>query len=96
MSATVETSIGEQLKALIRLQAVDSKIDQVKKLRGDLPEEILQVGGGTPQVKEAWATCCPPILGDVDFKWDSGVSAECWHFFLESGATAGWETTRGV
>lgn len=40
MSATVETSIGEQLKALIRLQAVDSKIDQVKKLRGDLPEEI--------------------------------------------------------
>ena len=40
MSATVETSIGEQLKALIRLQVVDSKIDQVKKLRGDLPEEI--------------------------------------------------------
>lgn len=40
MSTTVETSIGEQLKALIRLQAVDSKIDQVKKLRGDLPEEI--------------------------------------------------------
>ncbi|NND71377.1 MAG: hypothetical protein HKN43_07345 [Rhodothermales bacterium] len=40
MPATVETSIGEQLKALIRLQAVDSKIDQVKKLRGDLPEEI--------------------------------------------------------
>ncbi len=40
MPATVETSISEQLKALIRLQAVDSKIDQVKKLRGDLPEEI--------------------------------------------------------
>lgn len=39
-TATQETSIGEQLKALIRLQHIDSKIDQVKKLRGDLPEEI--------------------------------------------------------
>jgi uncharacterized protein len=35
-----ETSISEQLKALIRLQHIDSKIDQIKKLRGDLPEEI--------------------------------------------------------
>ncbi|GIV59926.1 MAG: hypothetical protein KatS3mg043_1015 [Rhodothermaceae bacterium] len=35
-----ETSIGEQLKALIRLQHIDSRIDQIKKLRGDLPEEI--------------------------------------------------------
>jgi uncharacterized protein len=35
-----ETSIGDQLKALVRLQAFDSKIDQVKKLRGDLPDEI--------------------------------------------------------
>ena len=36
----LETSIGEQLKALIRLQHIDSKIDQVTKLRGDLPDEI--------------------------------------------------------
>ncbi len=35
-----ETSIGEQLTALVRLQAIDSKIDQVTKLRGDLPDEI--------------------------------------------------------
>lgn len=35
-----ETSIGEQLKALIKLQHIDSKIDQVTKLRGDLPDEI--------------------------------------------------------
>lgn len=35
-----ETTIGEQLKALIRLQYIDSKIDQIKKLRGDLPDEI--------------------------------------------------------
>ena len=34
------TSIGEQLKALVRLQHIDSKIDQVRKLRGDLPDEI--------------------------------------------------------
>lgn len=35
-----ETSIGEQLKALVHLQAIDSKIDQITKLRGDLPDEI--------------------------------------------------------
>ncbi|MBO6575531.1 MAG: hypothetical protein JJ896_11055 [Rhodothermales bacterium] len=35
-----ETTIGEQLTALVRLQAIDSKIDQIKKLRGDLPDEI--------------------------------------------------------
>jgi len=40
MVATIETTIGEQLRALVRLQHVDSKIDQLKKLRGDLPEEI--------------------------------------------------------
>ena len=35
-----ESGIGEQLKALIRLQHVDSRIDQLEKMRGDLPEEI--------------------------------------------------------
>ncbi len=40
MPTTVESSISEQLKTLIRLQHIDSRIDQVKKLRGDLPEEI--------------------------------------------------------
>ena len=37
---TTTSSITQQLKALIRLQHIDSKIDQVEKLRGDLPEEI--------------------------------------------------------
>ena len=40
MITAIETSIGEQLRALIRLQHIDSRIDQIKKLRGDLPEEI--------------------------------------------------------
>lgn len=40
MATAVESSIGEQLRSLIRLQHIDSKIDQVKKLRGDLPDEI--------------------------------------------------------
>ncbi len=35
-----EASIREQLQALVRLQAIDSKIDQITKLRGDLPDEI--------------------------------------------------------
>lgn len=42
MSTTeiTSSSITDQLRALIRLQHIDSKIDQVEKLRGDLPEEI--------------------------------------------------------
>lgn len=39
MPAT-ETTIGRQLRALIRLQHIDTLIDQVIKERGDLPEEI--------------------------------------------------------
>ena len=35
-----ESGIGEQLKALIRLQHVDSRIDQLQQMRGDLPDEI--------------------------------------------------------
>lgn len=37
---TTETTIGNQLRALIRLQHIDTLIDQVIKERGDLPEEI--------------------------------------------------------
>ncbi len=41
MPSTVQDSgIGVQLKALIRLQHVDSRIDQLEQMRGDLPEEI--------------------------------------------------------
>ncbi len=40
MATATETTIGDQLRALIRLQLIDSRIDQVQKLRGDLPEEI--------------------------------------------------------
>ncbi len=40
MPTTVESNISEQLRSLIRLQFIDSKIDRLKKLRGDLPEEI--------------------------------------------------------
>ena len=40
MPTTTEHSISDQLVARIRLQNIDSKIDQIKKLRGDLPDEI--------------------------------------------------------
>ena len=38
--ATDTTTIEDQLRALIRLQVIDSQIDQLTKLRGDLPDEI--------------------------------------------------------
>ena len=40
MGTTSESSISDQLRSLIRLQYIDRKIDRLKKLRGDLPEEI--------------------------------------------------------
>ena len=40
MATDTTVSIEDQLRALVRLQVVDSKIDQLTKLRGDLPDEI--------------------------------------------------------
>jgi predicted nucleic acid-binding Zn-ribbon protein len=33
-------TIAQKLEALVKLQAIDSKIDELKKLRGDLPDEV--------------------------------------------------------
>ncbi len=33
-------SISQKLEALVKLQSIDSKIDELKKLRGDLPNEV--------------------------------------------------------
>jgi predicted nucleic acid-binding Zn-ribbon protein len=40
MATETTTSIEDQLRALIRLQYIDSRIDQINKMQGDLPEEI--------------------------------------------------------
>jgi uncharacterized protein len=40
MPPEIISTVTEQLRALIRLQHIDSQIDQITKLRGDLPEEI--------------------------------------------------------
>ncbi len=40
MPTAQETSTSEQLRSLICLQYIDSEIDKIEKLRGDLPEEI--------------------------------------------------------
>jgi len=33
-------SVAQKLEALVKLQSIDSKLDQLKKLRGDLPDEV--------------------------------------------------------
>src|SRR5688500_18733965 len=33
-------SVAQKLEALVKLQAIDSKIDEIKKLSGDLPDEV--------------------------------------------------------
>ena len=40
MATDTTTTIEDQLRALVRLQSIDSRIDQLNKLRGDLPDEI--------------------------------------------------------
>src|SRR5690606_37088665 len=40
MATETTKSIEDQLRALIRLQYIDSRIDQIHKMQGDLPEEI--------------------------------------------------------
>src|SRR6185503_2288336 len=32
--------VAQKLEALVKLQSIDSKIDELKKLRGDLPDEV--------------------------------------------------------
>ncbi len=33
-------TVAQKLEALVKLQSIDSKLDQLKKLRGDLPDEV--------------------------------------------------------
>ena len=33
-------TVAQKLEALVKLQAIDSELDQIKKLRGDLPDEV--------------------------------------------------------
>jgi predicted nucleic acid-binding Zn-ribbon protein len=39
----MELTVEQKLNALVKLQAIDSKIDDIKKVRGDLPEEVRDI-----------------------------------------------------
>ncbi len=34
------TTVAQKLEALVKLQSIDTKLDNIKKLRGDLPDEV--------------------------------------------------------
>jgi uncharacterized protein len=36
----MERTVEQKLSALLKLQTIDSKLDEIKKVRGDLPEEV--------------------------------------------------------
>jgi uncharacterized protein len=36
----METTVAQKLDALLKLQKIDSALDNIKKIRGDLPEEV--------------------------------------------------------
>ena len=33
-------TVAQKLEALVKLQSIDTKLDELKKLRGDLPDEV--------------------------------------------------------
>jgi predicted nucleic acid-binding Zn-ribbon protein len=39
-AVATETTIAQKLEALLKLQNIDSSLDAIKKMRGDLPEEV--------------------------------------------------------
>ena len=41
-------TVTQNLEALVKLQTIDSKLDELKKLRGDLPDEVQATGNRTP------------------------------------------------
>src|SRR4051794_40269999 len=36
----MESTVAQKLEALVKLQKIDSKIIEIEKIRGDLPEEV--------------------------------------------------------
>ena len=36
----MDNTVEKKLKALVKIQEIDSKLDEIKKVRGDLPEEV--------------------------------------------------------
>jgi len=40
MAAVKDYSVEEKLSALVRLQKIDSKLDEIKILKGELPMEV--------------------------------------------------------
>jgi predicted nucleic acid-binding Zn-ribbon protein len=40
MAQSMEKTVEQKLQALLKLQSIDSELDNIKKLRGDLPNEV--------------------------------------------------------
>ena len=38
-----DISVSDKLTAMLKLQQLDSKIDQIAKLKGDLPQEVRDI-----------------------------------------------------
>ena len=53
-------SVDKKLNALVKLQKIDSQIVEIKKVRGDIPEEV----------RDAWMvqTLNPKVIGTVSGK----------------------------
>lgn len=61
---TAETPTLVQLRALSRLQHLDSKLDRLRKLRGDLPDEIAQLESERDALEERKRTLAQEAQDD--------------------------------
>ena len=53
MAAVKEFSVQERLVSICKLQRIDSKIGEIKKLRGELPMEVKDLEDEIAQKREA-------------------------------------------
>src|ERR1051326_6366817 len=49
-TATIDNSVEEKLSAVYELQAIDSKIDKIRTVRGELPLEIKDLEDSVEQI----------------------------------------------
>ena len=46
----MENTVAMKLEALVKLQSIDSEIDEIKKIRGALPDEVMDLEDEIPVI----------------------------------------------
>jgi hypothetical protein len=52
-------TVAQKLEALVKLQSIDSQLDELKKLRGDLPDEVQDLEDEMEGTRPVWDVLKP-------------------------------------